>query len=54
MWDYILNIHSSELLSIKAKESRINKSYIYIYIYIYMDNLYFIPNNISLQKILKS
>ena len=50
MWDYILNIHSSELLSIKAKESRINKSYIYIY----MDNLYFIPNNISLQKILKS
>ena len=52
MWDYILNIHSSELLSIKAKESRINKSYIYIYIY--MDNLYFIPNNISLQKILKS
>ena len=55
MWDNIINIHSSELLSKKTKEFRINKSLkkksasqylIYIYIYIYMNNLYFIPNNI--------
>ena len=26
MWDHIINIHPSELLSIKIKESRINKS----------------------------
>ena len=26
MWDYIINIHPSELLSTKTKESRINKS----------------------------
>ena len=25
MWDYIINIHPSELLSTKTKESRINK-----------------------------
>ena len=26
MWNYIINIHPSELLSIKIKESRINES----------------------------
>ena len=26
MWDYIINIYPSELLSTKTKESRINKS----------------------------
>ena len=26
MWDHIINIHQSELLSTKAKESRINES----------------------------
>ena len=25
MWDYIINIHPSKLLSTKTKESRINK-----------------------------
>ena len=41
MWDYIINIHSSELLHTKTKESRINK---YKNI-LKMDNLYFLPNN---------
>ena len=26
MWDHIINIHPSELLSTKTKESRINES----------------------------
>ena len=26
MWDYIINIHPSELLNTKIKESKINKS----------------------------
>ena len=26
MWDHIINIHPSELLSIKTKESKINES----------------------------
>ena len=26
MWDHIINIHPSELLSAKTKESRINES----------------------------
>ena len=26
MWDHIINIHSSELLTTKIKESRINES----------------------------
>ena len=26
MWDHIINIHSSELLNTKIKESRINES----------------------------
>ena len=33
MWDYIINIHPSELLNKKTKEFIINESYIYIYIY---------------------
>ena len=47
MWDHIINIHPSELLSIKTKESRINESLKKkITIIKKMDNLYFIPNNI--------
>ena len=47
MWDHIINIHLSELLSTKTKKSRINE--------LFkkksasqkkMDNLYFILNNI--------
>ena len=34
MWDHIINIHQSELLHTKIKESRINEHNIYIYIYI--------------------
>ena len=37
MWNYIINIHSSELLSTTIKEFRIKKK---------MDNFHFIPNNI--------
>ena len=37
MWDYIINIHPSELLSKKTKMLHNKKK---------MDNLYFIPNNI--------
>ena len=36
MWNYIINIHSSELLSTTIKEFRIKK----------MDNFHFIPDNI--------
>ena len=43
MWDYFINIHPSELLSKKTKESRINEC-------IKMDNLHFIPNNILTKK----
>ena len=43
MWDHIINIHSSELLCTKTKESRINK---HKNILKKMDNLYFLPNNI--------
>ena len=32
MWDHIINIHQSELLHTKIKESRINEHNIYIYI----------------------
>ena len=54
MQDHIINIHPSELLSTKIKESRINKSLkkkCFIIIK-KMDNLHFIPNNI-LTKIFK-
>ena len=49
MWDYIINIHPSELLSTKIKEFRINKSkkkVLYNNLKKYMENLHFIPNNI--------
>ena len=51
MWDHIINIHSSELLSTKIKESRINelfkkKKVLHNNLKKYMDNLHFIPNNI--------
>ena len=36
MWDHVINIHPSELLSTKTKESKNKNS----------DNLRFIPNNI--------
>ena len=43
MWDYVINIHSSELLCTKIKESRINKHENISK----MNNLHFLPNNIS-------
>ena len=50
MWDHIINIYLSELLSTKTKKFRINKS---LKKMLHnnlkkknMDNLYFIPNNI--------
>ena len=52
MWDHIININPSELLSTKTKESRINESlkkknrFAIIIKIKYMDNLHFIPNNI--------
>ena len=42
MWDYVINIHSSELLCTKIKESRINKHKNISK----MNNLHFLPNNI--------
>ena len=42
MWDHIINIHSSELLRTKIKESRINEPKNIFKI----DNLHFLPNNI--------
>ena len=52
MWDYIINIHPSKLLSTKTKESRINellkrkKKCFTIILKKNMENLHFIPNNI--------
>ena len=51
MWDHIINIHQSELLSTKAKKSRINESkkkmlHNNFFIKKKIDNLHFIPNNI--------
>ena len=42
MWDYIINLHSSELLYTKTKEFTINEHKNIFK----MDNLYFLPNNI--------
>ena len=42
MWDNNINIHSSELLCTKIKESRINEHKNILK----MDNLHFLPNNI--------
>ena len=48
MWNNIINIHPSELLSTKTKESKINESLKYIYHNNFkkMESLHFIPNNI--------
>ena len=56
MQDYIINIHSSELLYTKIKESTINEQKNIFKI----DNLHFLPNNIltrlfkELKKIYKN
>ena len=42
MWHHIINIHSSELLCIKIKNSRTNEYKNILKI----DNLHFLPNNI--------
>ena len=52
MWDHIINIRSSELLSTKTKESRINESQKKKVLQIIflkkknIEDLHFIPNNI--------
>ena len=49
MWEHIINIHLSKLLSTKTKESKINellKKKCFTIIKKKMDNLHFIPNNI--------
>ena len=47
MWDYIINIHPSELLRTKTKESRINEhTKILIFFNKKMDNLHLLSNNI--------
>ena len=50
MWDHIINIHPSELLSTKTKECRINESLkkkvFHNNFKKKMYNLHFIPNNI--------
>ena len=49
MWEHIINIHLSKLLSTKTKEFKINKSLKKMFHNNYkknMDNLHFIPNNI--------
>ena len=49
MWDHIINIHPSELLSTKTKECRINESFkkkVFHNNLKKMYNLHFIPNNI--------
>ena len=57
MWDHIINIHPSELLSTKTEQSRINESLkkkkkCFIIIIKKHENLHFIPNNI-LTKFIK-
>ena len=50
MWDHIINIHLSKLLSTKTKEFKINESLkkkmFHNNYKKNMDNLHFIPNNI--------
>ena len=51
MWNHIINIHPSQLLSTKTKECRINESYkkkkvLHNNFFKKMDNLHFILNNI--------
>ena len=60
MWDHIINIHPSELLSIKIKESRINESQFFFFIKKVLYNnfkkltIYILYLIISLQIFLKS
>ena len=44
MWDYIINIHQSELLRTKTKEFKINEHNFFLILK--MDNLHFLLNNI--------
>ena len=58
MWDNIINIHSSELLSKKTKVFRINESLKKKKKVLHnnlkkMDNLHFIPNNILIKFLKK-
>ena len=51
MWNYIINIHLSKLLSTETKESKINESLkkkkvLHNNFLKKKDNLHFIPNNI--------
>ena len=50
MWDHIINIHPSELLSTKIKEFRINESLkkkvLHNNFFFKIENLHFISNNI--------
>ena len=50
MWDHIINIHPSKLLSTKTKESRINESLkkkkVFHNNLKRMGNLHYIPNSI--------
>ena len=50
MWDHIINIHQSKLLSTKTKESRINESLkkkkVFHNNLKRMGNLHYIPNSI--------
>ena len=46
MWDHIINIHSSELLHTKTKESRINEHNFFLK---KISNLHFLPNNILIR-----
>ena len=50
MWDHIIYIHPSELLSTETKKSKINESLkkkkCFTIILKKKDNLHFIPNNI--------
>ena len=45
MWDYIINIHPSDLLRAKTKDFRINEQKKVLK----MDNLHFLPNNILIR-----
>ena len=52
MWNYIINIHPSELLYTKTKMSRINEHKNFLKKKLKLDNLHFLLNNI-LTRLLK-
>ena len=58
MWDHLINIHPSKLLSTKTKESRINESLkkkkVFHNNLKRMGNLHYIPNSILTNFFLKS